>query len=1448
MARRLFRIPTFLVALMLTYQFVFPIANMKAFASSESILPPSNLAYQSVSPDDGRLTWNAVVGATGYNVYEIKEGQLVLLGSTTTTSYSLNDLPEGTYRYVVSTLSSGGESGPSAPVSAEIVYPSMQAPAKVTSTIRNGNDIVLSWDAASYAQKYNVYQVSQEGEQTLVTSTTGRTYTIAKAAEGIYTYVVSAEHSLYGESAISTPVEVKVAYPVIKEPANLSFTITNGTDVTLKWQTADFATSYNVYQVLDGKLDLKNTVTGTSVKFSNLPPGDYEYKVYSVSDRFGESKEGSGVSLTISSIVMTPPSDLTHKIQNSNDAVLTWSAVPYATGYKVYQVVGGERILKSTLTGTTVTYRMLPAGSYEYEITAYSDRFGESETGAKVSFSIDSVVVNPPQNLSYKIQNGNDLMFTWSAAADADSYKVYQIIYGQKVLKSTVTRTSATIANMAAGDYVFEVHSVSNRFGESKEGARISLTVDPFILGSPENASYEIKNGNDIALKWGAVEYADQYKIYQVIDGLRVLKSTTQSTAVTFANLPAGDYLYEIHANSSRFGESNGGAVIAISLIHPTMDAPANVNQTTNSPTKFTLSWDAVEYAASYKVYQMVDGQKVLKNTVTATSVSFSNMLPGEYHYEIYSYSTRFGESEKGAAIEVIVEDQTLPAPSNFSYSLRNGNDLTLRWDTVPYAANYHIYQVSDGEKVLKRTVTGTTTTASFTNMPAGEFEFVITSYSPQFGESAVGASLTGSIVYPVLSMPENTTSTITNGNDITLRWNAAAYATGYKVYRVIAGERIFQKDVSGLSTSFTNMPEDEYTFEVYAYSDRFGESPEGAQLHLVLKFPGMQAPSNLTQSITNGNDLVLRWTAATYAKEYRVYQVVDGEAVLQKTVTGTSTSFTNLPEGDYQYVVRSYSDRFGESPAGSEIKVSVIWPVVEPPILTGSVFNANNITLSWKSVTWANEYRVYKLTGEKRELIYKGTALSYRVNNLSEDTHTFEVTAYSTRFGESNPSNRLEQVIVYPIMEPPTVELRLLSETSVLLSWDFITYANGYNIYEIVDGKQVLLVQNLNNLSYVLENLSYANHEYVVTSYSNSFGESQPSEIVVAKLIVDTVPAETKINASTQWEKKSQLVKLEAADDETGVAQTFYSVNNGPFMEGTSFLVEQEGVNKVSFYSVDKVGNVEQIKTAYIKIDKSSPVTEISEIPELAKSVAVNLNATDKLSGVAETYYSINGSEYVKGTSFKVEEEGINKLSYYSVDQAGNKEEVKTVEVKIDQTAPTVSVNFQKEYELGSNFLIDYNAVDNLSGIASENVTLNGKPLKKGDQLKLNQPGPYKLIITVTDAAGWTTTVEEEFVVYITANLEVLPKVIKGNSGIFTVKATLPKGFEKFTFDISSVRLNGVSPKLDNNGLRKQAEGGHFKFEREDFDWEKGKVVLELRGYLNNQYLVVAKAIVDVK
>jgi hypothetical protein len=1522
---------SFLVSLLLLLQVLFPAANVFAAETNNNMLPPSNFTYQLLTPSDIKLTWSAVFGATGYKVYEITDGQLIARGTSATTSFTINSLQEGSYTYVVSTLSLEGESGPCAPITVDISYPDMTAPT-LAAAIENGNDIILSWEASPHAQSYNLYQVQADGQTTLVKTQTARTYTITNSSAGTYKYAVTASNSVFGESPLSAPVEVAIVYPVMTAPGNFTFTITNISDVNLKWDAASYASNYKVYQIIDGQKVLKSTVTGTKAAFTKLPAGDYVYEVYSYSDRFGESAEGSRVTVTVGSVAMAPPANLAYKLQNVNDIVLTWTAATYATSYKIYQVIDGQKELKSTVTGTTVKFTNQPAGDYAYEVHSFSDRFGESPEGSSVTLTLEAVIMAAPGNFQYKLLNGNDIVLTWDAAPNANSYKVYQITNGQKVLKSTNAGTTVTYTNQPQGNYTYEVYSFSTRFGQSQEGSQVSIPLIFPTMEPPANLIQTIKNATDFTLTWEASAYATSYKVYQIVNGQKVLKSTVSGLSVTYTGMSPGEYTYEVHSFSTRFGESPEGTKLTMNFDGQVMQAPVNPTYSIANGNDITLKWTAVSYATSYKIYQVVDGQKILKSTVTGTAVTYTNQPEGPFNFEIHSVSTILGESPEGAEITFILDHPTVAAPNSFAYKILNGNDVVLTWGAVTYANSYKVYELVDGQKVLRNSATSLTSTQP--NITGGDHTYIVHAVSSRFGESPEGSQVTFTLNIPNMQAPGNFRQSVANGNDITLRWNAATYATAYKLYQLVDGQEVLVKSQTATSITLTNQPEGDYTYVLRSYSDRFGESPEGSKLELTLVWPTMQAPGSFTQSVTNGNDVTLKWNAVPYASGYKLYQIIDGNEVLKKTQTGTTAAFTNHPEGEITYVVRSYSSRFGDSPEGSELKFNLVWPVVAPPVLTGTVFNANNITLSWPAVTWANEYRVYDLTGGIRQLIYKGTALSFKVYNLSENTHEYEVTAYSTRFGESASSNRVTETIVFPVMQPPVATLKLLSGTSARISWSFVTYANGYNVYELIDGEPVLLTENLNNLSYTVSDLSYRNHEYFVTSYSNSFGVSEPSNTVLAKLIIDTEAPVTKAEATAGWTDQSQVVTLSATDNETGVANTFYSLNDGEYTAGTSVTVDNEGVNKVSFYSVDKVGNTEAVQAIEVKIDRTAPVT-VSEAPALwVKEAAVQLIATDAHSGVSKTYYSINGSDYQEGTAFTIDTEGVNEVSFYSVDQEGNKEAAhaievkidrtapethsdapadwskedvavkltatdtqsgiaqtfysidgsafvegssftvsdegvhkvafysvdmagnieaaKTAVVKIDKTAPVVTMNLKEEYQAGTTLQLAYSAVDTLSEIVDNKITVtrpNGatEEVEQNSGIILDKPGVYTVTVTVTNAAGLSTTLKKQFVVYIQASISVTPNVIKGNKGVFTVRVDLPNGYSTEGFNLNTATLNGVKALNSNNGYYNQAKNGQFKFERSDFNWTAAEVTLHFRGYVNG-ILVIGETTVKVQ
>jgi len=126
--------------------------------------------------------------------------------------------------------------------------------------------------------------------------------------------------------------------------------------------------------------------------------------------------------------------------------------------------------------------------------------------------------------------------------------------------------------------------------------------------------------------------------------------------------------------------------------------------------------------------------------------------------------------------------------------------------------------------------------------------------------------------------------------------------------------------------------------------------------------------------------------------------------------------------------------------------------------------------------------------------------------------------------------------------------------------------------------------------------------------------------------------------------------------------------------------LFERKGAQAV----ID-IGYLDYLKS----IDSIPPVTTASVSPSPNENgwnninVTVMLNASDNAggTGVQQITYSASGAQSVVATtvagasaSFPITTEGITTITFFATDFAGNMESVKTLAVKVDKTAPTVT------------------------------------------------------------------------------------------------------------------------------------------------------------------------------
>jgi hypothetical protein len=206
-------------------------------------------------------------------------------------------------------------------------------------------------------------------------------------------------------------------------------------------------------------------------------------------------------------------------------------------------------------------------------------------------------------------------------------------------------------------------------------------------------------------------------------------------------------------------------------------------------------------------------------------------------------------------------------------------------------------------------------------------------------------------------------------------------------------------------------------------------------------------------------------------------------------------------------------------------------------------------------------------------------------------------------------------------------------------------------------------------------------------------------------------------------WYKGDVTVHWTCSDDLSGVAGSCPADST----------VSGEGDNLSASASVsDKAGNQTGATVDGIKIDRRGPVASVSAPSDWqASGVNLDIEATDNLSGVKATYFTVNGGAVQTGNKIGLTNDGTYALTFWAVDVAGNEGVHGSASVKIDQTAPTIShtVKPDPNDDLWNNsdatvhFLCD----DPTSGVKSCTA----------DQVVTTEAADQKVVGTAVDNAG---------------------------------------------------------------------------------------------------------------
>jgi SH3 domain protein len=371
---------------------------------------PTGLAISNITTTGATFKWNAVSGATEYQV-NVSGGWVTVTGANTTTHNRTGLKANTSYDYCIRSKNAIGYSAWSSygyfkttststpvatPAPVETLPPANSKPTTVPAVptglaISNitTTGATFKWNAVSGATEY---QVNVSGGWTTVAgaNTTTFSHTTLKANTS-YDYCIRAKNavgygawSAYGYfKTTSTSTPVATVAPTTKPttvpaiPTGLAISNITTTGATFKWNAVSGATEYQVnvsggWVTVAGQSNTTHNRTGlkanTSYDYCVRAKNAVGYSAWSSYGYFKTTSTSNPVATTAPTTVPAVPTGVSVSSIGATEATFKWNAVSGVTGYQV-NVSGGWTDV--TGTATTFTHKALKAStSYDYCVRA----------------------------------------------------------------------------------------------------------------------------------------------------------------------------------------------------------------------------------------------------------------------------------------------------------------------------------------------------------------------------------------------------------------------------------------------------------------------------------------------------------------------------------------------------------------------------------------------------------------------------------------------------------------------------------------------------------------------------------------------------------------------------------------------------------------------------------------------------------------------------------------------------------------------------------------------------------------------------------------------------------------------------------------------------------------------------------------------------------------------
>jgi len=389
---------------------------------------PTTEAVNSISV---KVTWSAVTGATGYELYRSNSlsGAYTKVATSTVTEYTNAGLTTGkAYYYKVRGYKVIGTA---------IYYSSSSAvkigvplPGLVISGISavSSTSIKISWRAVSSVSGYQLYRsTSATGTFTRATSRTSTTYSNTGLKAGTAYYYKVRVYKVIGTATYYGPFSaIKTGVTLLAKPATPTTAALGSTSVKVSWGAVTGATGYQLYRATSASGSYTRITSDTATVYTNsgLTAGKayyYKVRVFKVIGTKTYYSQFSAVKICVPlpGLLISDVSAI-----NGTSIKISWRSASGVSGYQLYRSTSATGTFTRLTTCKTTTYTNtgLTAGKAYYYKTRVYKVIGTATYYGPFSDVNIGVPLAKPAAPTAVVTSSTSIKVSWASVPGATGY------------------------------------------------------------------------------------------------------------------------------------------------------------------------------------------------------------------------------------------------------------------------------------------------------------------------------------------------------------------------------------------------------------------------------------------------------------------------------------------------------------------------------------------------------------------------------------------------------------------------------------------------------------------------------------------------------------------------------------------------------------------------------------------------------------------------------------------------------------------------------------------------------------------------------------------------------------------------------------------------------------------------------------------------------------------